>query len=98
MAASEARGLSPTWLQEQRRYIQAWRQALNAKPRASLRSKSLPWRVRAILEGQRSVRAWLAVLCSFLAFLVARGDLRADENHLEGLELSFFERRNHRSG
>jgi len=90
LAAVEYKHIS-SWLQETARYIQAWRRALNAKPRASLRSPELPWRVQAILGGQKALRPKLAVLRAFLRLLVAREDLRPDEDHLSDLETSFFQ-------
>ena len=81
---------SPAYRQEVSRYIQFWRQALNTVPRASLRDDRLPWRVHEILGPEKAQLAKLVVLRSFLAFLVVRGDLRPDEDHISGLELKFF--------
>src|SRR5260370_24636550 len=75
LAAVEYKHIS-SWLQETARYIQAWRRALNAKPRASLRSPALPWRVQAILGGPKALRPKLAVLVAFPRLMAARDDLR----------------------
>ncbi len=81
---------SSSWYQEQERYLRFWRKRLNSPPRASLRDDQLAWRFYAILRDEKAQASKLAVLRSFVNFLVVRGDLRADEDHLHGLPNEFF--------